>query len=274
MLEGEVAIVTGGGQGIGRGIVDCLAAEGANVAIVDLNGETAARTAAELEAAGHRSLALEANVTDAADVERAVAEVLGTFGKIDILVNDVGGGVRQRRPEGKPRGEPLTFIDIDEEAWDGTFELNAKTQFLMCRAVVPHFIGRRYGKIVNIGSRLAVIPDPALFTYCVAKAAVVSFTRNLAMELTEHNINVNCVCPGDVLTPVIERAFNRAIEANPANRDKTPEDLFTEVAGPRTALGRIQSPEDMGNAVVYLASEDAQNITGQALYVDGGQTMV
>ena len=94
------------------------------------------------------------------------------------------------------------------------------------------------------------------------------------MELTEHNINVNCVCPGDVLTPVIERAFNRAIEANPANRDKTPEDLFTEVAGPRTALGRIQSPEDMGNAVVYLASEDAQNITGQALYVDGGQTMV
>jgi|TARA_Y100000310_G_scaffold345704_1_gene468528 meso-butanediol dehydrogenase/(S,S)-butanediol dehydrogenase/diacetyl reductase len=272
-LEGRVAVVTGGGQGIGEGIVRCLANEGADVVVVDLNGDTAAKVADEVVALGRKSLAIQSDVTDSEQVGQTVQEIIDSFGQIDILVNDVGGGVRGKRPRTRPAGSRQTFVDIDEDVWDRTFELNAKTQFLMCRAVVPHFLKQESGKIVNIGSRLAVIPDPQLFTYCVTKAAVVHFTSLLATELAPHNINVNCVCPGDVLTPNIARIFERAIENNPDAKGKTPEEMFLDIAKPRIPMQRLQTPEDMGNAVVFLVSEDARNITGQALYVDGGQVM-
>ena len=272
-LEGKVAIVTGGGQGIGEGIVRCLADDGADVAVVDLNGDTAAKVADEVKAMGRRSHAIQSDVTDSEQIDQAVQEIIDTFGQIDILVNDVGGGVRAKRPQARPPGTRQTFVDIDEDVWDRTFELNAKTQFMMCRAVVPHFLKQGSGKIVNIGSRLAVIPDPQLFTYCVTKAAVVHFTSLLATELAPHNINVNCVCPGDVLTPNIARMFERAIQNNPEAEGKTQADMFLDIAKPRIPMQRLQTPEDMGKATVFLVSEDARNITGQALYVDGGQVM-
>jgi NAD(P)-dependent dehydrogenase (short-subunit alcohol dehydrogenase family) len=273
-LEGKVAIVTGGGQGIGRGIVHCLAEEGADVAIVDINEETSSRVADEVSSMRRKSLVVRADVTDSAQVEQAVQKVIDTFGRIDILVNNTGGGVYVK--SSKPREERLGLrcVDSEEEEWDKTFDLNAKSQFLMCRAVIPHFVKQQSGKIVNIGSRLAKLIDRTLSIYSAAKAAAVHYTRHVARELARYNINVNCVCPGDVLTPNIEGVFKRVAERNPDAQGKTPEELFLEVAGPRMTFKRLQTPEDMGRAVVFLASEDAKNITGQALYVDGGQTFI
>jgi len=165
-------------------------------------------------------------------------------------------------------------VNIEEDVWDGIFELNVKTQFLMCRAVVPHFLKQESGKIVNIGSWLAQRPgNTQLFAYSVAKSAVLHFTRMLATELADHNINVNCVCPGDVLTPAIERGFEQRIQSSPELEGKTPRELFTEIIKPRTPLKRLETPEDIGHTVAFLASEDARNITGHSFFVDGGQVM-
>lgn len=273
-FEGKVAIVTGGGQGIGEGIVRCLAEEGADVVIADRNEETAAKVASDVEALGRKSLAIQMDATNSQQVDQAVQTIADSFGRIDILVNNVGGGVRVKRTKPREERTGLRCVDTEEEEWDKTFDLNVKTQFLMCRAVVPHFVKQQGGKIVNIGSRLAKQVDIPLSIYCTAKAAVVHYTRHLALELGPHNINVNCVCPGDVLTPNIEAAFERAAQVNPDSKGKTPEQLFLQVAGPRMAFDRLQTPEDMGHAVVFLASEDARTITGQALYVDGGQTFL
>jgi len=273
-LEGKVAIVTGGGQGIGQGIVQCLAEEGADLAVVDLNEDAARKVAGEVEAIGRKSLAIKADVTDSKQVGRAVRETMDTFGEIDILVNNVGGARAVQGLTGVPPGTRRQFIDIEEAEWDMFFEVNVKTQFLMCRAVVPHLMEKRSGKIVNIGSWLGQRPGLIqLFAYSVAKAAVVHFTRLLATELAEHNINVNCVHPGDVLNPTKERMFTQRIQADPDAKGKTPEDLFMEIAGPRRPIKRLEKPEDIGHAVVFLASEDARNITGHSLNVDGGQVM-
>jgi meso-butanediol dehydrogenase/(S,S)-butanediol dehydrogenase/diacetyl reductase len=273
-LEGKVALVTGGGQGIGRGIVHCLAEEGADVAIADMNEETAGTTAEEVTAMGRQSLVVTGNVTDSSQVDSIIQKPIDTFGRIDILVNNVGGGVRVKRTKPKEERTGIILADAEEEAWDKTMDLNAKSQFLMCRAIIPHFVEQKAGKIVNIGSRLSRQLDLSLALYCVSKAAVISYTKHLALELAQYNINVNAVCPGDVLSPNIERAFQMGIDANPDNKGKTPEDMFNELAGPRIAFNHIQTAEDMGRATTFLVSEDAKNITGQALYVDGGQTFI
>lgn len=273
-LEGKVAIVTGGGQGIGEGIVRCLAEEGADVAILDLNAEPAGKVAEDITAMGRKGMAIQADATDSRQIADAIRKIVDIFGKIDILVNNIGGGVRVKRTIPREERTGIQCVDAEEEAWDKTMDLNAKTQFLMCRAVIPHLLKQGEGKIVNIGSRLARQVDIPLSIYCTAKAAVIQYTNHLALELAPHGINVNCVCPGDVMTPKIEAAFARAGEVNPDSKGKTPEELFLQVAGPRMAFNRIQTPEDMGRATVFLASDDARTITGQALYVDGGQTFL
>jgi NAD(P)-dependent dehydrogenase (short-subunit alcohol dehydrogenase family) len=240
-----------------------------------MNEKTAGAVADEIKAMGRKSLALQANVANSKQVDRVVREAVGEFGKIDILVNDVGGGTSaKRRTAATPPPTARRFVDIDEADWDATFELNVKTQFLMCRAVAPYMMEKRSGKIVNIGSWLGHRPgNIQLFAYSVAKGAVLHFTRLLATELAEYNINVNCVSPGDVLTPRIEQRFRERIEADPAFAGKTPGELFTDVIKTRTALQRLQTPEDMGRTVAFLASEDARNITGHIIFVDGGQVM-
>ena len=273
-LEGKVAMVTGGGRGIGQGIVHCLAEEGADVVIVDILEDNAAKVAGEVKEMGRQSMAIKADITDSTQVGRVVKETMDAFDKIDILVNNIGGAARVKSTKAKEERTGLRCVDTEEEEWDRTLDLNAKTQFLMCRAVVPHFLKQESGKIVNIGSRLARQVDVPLSLYCVSKAAVVHYTKHLATELASHNINVNCVCPGDVLTPKIEAIFERVAQTDPDAKGKTPEELFLQVAGPRMAFNRLQTPEDMGRAVVFLVSEDARNITGQALYVDGGQTFL
>jgi NAD(P)-dependent dehydrogenase (short-subunit alcohol dehydrogenase family) len=274
-LEGKVAIVTGGGQGIGEGIARCIGEEGADVAIIDRREDTAQTVAADIEKMGRKAMAVEADATNNEQVVAAVQQIADAFGKIDILVNNLGGGgVRVKRTIPKEARTGLRCVDSEEAAWDNIMDLNAKSVFLMCRAVVPYFLKQKSGKIINIGSRLARQVDIPLSLYCTAKAAVVHYTNHLALELAPYGINVNYVGPGDVLTPNIEAGFRRAAEVNPAAKGKTPEALFLEVAGPRMAFNRIQTPEDMGRATVFLASADARAITGQTLYVDGGQTFL
>jgi NAD(P)-dependent dehydrogenase (short-subunit alcohol dehydrogenase family) len=263
-LEGKVAIVTGGGQGIGRGIVQCLAEEGADVAIIARHAETARKAAAETKALGRKALAIAANITKNEDVTRAVKATIDTFGKVDILVNNVGGG-----------SVPIAmFMDLKGPEWNQTFELNIKTQVAMCRAVVPYFIKQKSGKIVNISSVGGKRPAPRNSCYGATKAGVIYFSRALAVELAEHNINVNCVCPGGVFTPTYAKLIKDYIMPGVAGTEgMTAREFFSNRMASRMPLKRELTPEDVGHAVAFLVSEDARNITGVSLDVDGGSAM-
>ncbi len=267
-LEGKVAIVTGGGAGIGRGIVLCLAEEGADVAVIDINRDTATKVAAEVKALGRKSLAIEADLTDKKKVTQAVRDIINTFGKIDILVNNVGGLGKTHLAR-----TSIRFIDQEEAEWDENYELNLKTTVLMNRAVAPYFIKQKSGKIVNIASVAGKINYPEIMAYSAAKASVISFTRTLAMELAEDNINVNCICPGAIYTAFAEARAAQFVRLHPDAKGMTPREYFNKFFLSGTPLKREVTPEDIGRAVVFLVSEDARIITGQSLNVDGGSRM-
>ncbi|MFC1920178.1 SDR family NAD(P)-dependent oxidoreductase [Chloroflexota bacterium] len=278
-LENKVAIVSGGGAGIGLGITLCLAGEGADVVIVDINNTTAETAADEVKKLGRSSLAIAADATDEKQVAEIVRKTLETFGRLDILVNNVGGEARVYNE--KP-GQPYS----EEKEWDDTIELNLRTTMLMCHAVAPHFVEQKSGKIVNIASiggrpSSGINRAPAgmrgsgtefspMMSYGVAKAGVIQFSRLMALQLAEFNINVNCICPGVLYTPMYERSVPRRIAANPEAEGMTPREYFDNYIAPLVPLKREQTPEDIGNAVLFLVSEDSRNITGQALNVDGG----
>ena len=269
-LKGKVAIVTGGGQGIGEGIVQCLAEEGADIAIIDINADTATKVAADVKSMGRKSLAVEADLTDNNRVEKAVRDTLDFFGKIDILVNNAGG-----YPMDTLEGATgLRIIDRTGEEWDRLYELNLKTQVLMCRAAVPHMMKQKSGKIVNISSISAVTPSAQLICYAVAKAGVVHYSRTLARDLAGDNINVNCICPGVLYTPLWEKGAAALGQFNPQTAGMKPREFFDTVLVPQVPLRREQTPEDIGRAVVFFVSEEARNITGQTLDIDGGMAFV
>ena len=279
-LEGKVAIVTGGAAGIGQGITLCLAEEGADVAIIDISRETATKVADEVKSLGRKSLVIVADAADSKQVDQAVRKIVETFGKIDILVNNVGGESRfyQERI-----GQPY----LEEEEWDDTIELNLKTTMIVSRAVAPYFVKQKSGKIVNISSIGGRSPagrgrtSPVgmgregsafspMMSYGVAKAGVIQFTRLLALQLAEYNVNVNCICPGVLYTPLYERSVPRRTQSIPETKGMTPREYFDKYIAPLVPLKREQTPEDIGHAVVFLVSEEARNITGQSINVDGG----
>ena len=283
-LEGKTAIVTGGGRGLGRGIVLCLAEEGADVAIIDIDGGNAKAVADEVKSLGRGSLAIQADVIDDAQVVKVVQDVLDFFGKIDILVNNVGGS---REKKILP-----SFIERTEEEWDDTYEANLKSHVLITRVVVPHLIKQQSGKIVNISSIAGKMAGTMVMPYAAFKAGVISFTKSLAQELGPNNINVNCICPGIIYTPLWDMRATRTVEAISEARARgekvvgnfnvaqieegiTPREFFLRnvVEGGRTPLRREQTPEDIGHAVVFFVSDYAINVTGQALNVDGGLCM-
>lgn len=260
-LEGRVAIVTGGGQGIGRGIVQCLAEEGADVAILTKSGSSGEKAAEEVKGLGVKALSIKADVTNEDDVKRAVQETLDTFGKIDILVNSVGGGsVNIAR-----------FLDLKGPEWDETFALNVKSAVHTCRAVVPHFLKQGSGRIVNLssigGKKASVMNAP----YGSTKAAVIYFTKALAMELGSQHINVNCICPGGVFTPTFAKLIDdHMIRPDAKEKGMTPRQFFDKFIIASSPFKREITPEDIGRATVFLVSEDAKNITGQTLNITAG----
>jgi len=279
-LEGRIAVVTGGGAGIGEGICRCLGEEGADVAVVDISRENAERVVEEVRRLGRKAAPFIADVTGSGTVDRVVREILDTFGRIDILVNNVGGEARFY--EEKP-GESY----LEEKEWDDTVRLNLKSTMLMCRAVMTHLIAQKSGKIVNIasiggrppwgmgrggsgGMAGAGAEFSPMMSYGVAKAGVIQFTMSLALQLAEHNVNVNCICPGALYTPLYERSAVRRIQATPGAEGMTPRQFFDRYVAPIIPLKREQTAEDIGRAVVFFTSEDARNITAQTINVDGG----
>ena len=274
-LEGKVAVVTGASRGIGRGVALCLAGDGADVVACARTLSDVEKVAAEVRALGRRALAVEADVTDASQVARVVQDTLSDLGKIDILVNNVGGGRRETEGKGgevSPRGTGI--VDLEDEDWDNVYRVNLKSAVYLCKAVVPQMRTQKGGKIINISSVAAKIGDSNRMAYSAIKGAVVIFTRALARELARDNINVNCICPGLIYTPLWERAAEHFWRTVPSYRElKEPKDVFLRYVKRLVPLGREQTVEDIGHLVAFLASEEAQNITGQSINVDGGMVM-
>ncbi|MBN2074233.1 MAG: SDR family oxidoreductase [Dehalococcoidales bacterium] len=280
-LEGKIAAVTGGGAGIGEGIVKCLAEEGADVVVIDISKENAEKVSADVKTMGRRSTAIIANVTEKDQADHALQQILDTFGRIDVLVNNVGGESKYYYEE---PGEDYS----EEKEWDDTIRLNLRATMLMTRAVSPLFVNQKSGKIVNIssigGRPMAGGPPPGggmsgreaalspMTSYGVAKAGVIQFSRLMALQLAPYNVNVNCVCPGVLYTPLYERSAPRRIQSTPGAEGLSYREYFDKYVASRVPLGREQTPEDIGRAVVFLSSEEARNITGQSINVDGGST--
>ena len=262
-LQDKVAVVTGGGGGMGRGICACLTREGADVVVSDLDLERAGETVAAAEQAGRRGLAVKGDVTSEADCAEVVRQALERFGQVDIVVNNAGHfGANLALP----------FTNLTGEDWDENFDVHVKGPFFMCKAVASHMMERRYGKIVNISS-ISAKRDPVFVPpYAAAKNALLNLTRIVAKELGPYNVNVNAVCPGLVWTPFWERLAPMMAQQDPARAGQDPRQVFDEFAG-SAVLGRPQTPEDVGNLVAFLASEEACNITGQSIHVDGGIAM-
>ncbi|GIX48905.1 MAG: oxidoreductase [Candidatus Tectimicrobiota bacterium] len=258
-LQGKTAIVTGGGGGIGRAIALCLAREGANVCLSDVQLEGAQRVAQEVEALGRRTLVVPCDVARWPEVEQLAAKTLEAFGQIDILVNNAGIFT--------PLGLP--FLNNTEEDWDRAYAVNVKAHFLTCKAVVPHMMARRYGKIINIASIAGQLGSTTSPPYSVSKGAVITFTRCLARDLAPYNINVNAICPGLLWTPMWHY-IAESLAQKGTLAGLTPRQIFEKRVQEWVPLQREQTPEDIGHAVVFLASEEARNITGHALNVDGG----
>jgi len=263
-LSGRVAIVTGGSRGNGRGIALALARDGANVVIADVLETEARKVAEEIEELGREALVVKTDVTNWDQVQEMVKKTLNKFGKIDILVNNVGINIM-----------PLLFIDFSEKEWDAIFDINVKSMFFCTKAVLPHMIKQKSGKIINISSMVGKKAMETEVPYCASKAAVIGLTQGLALELGKHNINVNAICPGVVFTEATKKiAIGMAkAEGRTITTDEEAKEYLETLAKKGAPLGRLQTTEDIGNMAAFLASDDAKNITGQAFNVCGGMQM-
>jgi NAD(P)-dependent dehydrogenase (short-subunit alcohol dehydrogenase family) len=264
-LEDRVVIVTGGARGIGAGVAECLAAEGARIGVLDIDGEEAERTAKTLPT---DSLGLAADVSDEETAGAAISRAAEHFGRLDGLVNNAGGG---NRKTALANGPP--FTRVQQEGWDEQMTLNLRTTFAASKAAIPFLTQDGGGAIVNVSSIAGITASPGMPAYAAAKAAVLSLTRSLALELGPSDVRVNAICPGFLYTrawEVIAKGMQKGI---PRYKDMTPRDVFLDVVKRQTPLGREQTPEDVGKLTAFLVSDDSRNITGQIIALDGGITL-
>jgi len=251
LLPNKVAIITGGASGIGKGIALKFAQEGCSVVIADIMEKEALSTVDEIAKAGRKSLFIRCDVTSNRQVQDMVEQVIREFQKIDILVNNAGG----------ISSSTGAIEDVSEEQWDKTLNLNLKSQFLCCKAVVPHMKAKRYGKIINMSSIGAISPPVSFIHYHAAKAGVLGITCNLAVELASFNINVNAILPGPVRTQFW----------NPLTKELPSEDAFFKDLGKKEVpMQRVGTPEDIAGTALYLASELSSFVTGESIFVSGG----
>lgn len=242
-LDNRIAIVTGAGQGIGAGIATKLAAEGATVVVTDLNEETATATAATL---GNGSIGLRTDVTDRGSVDAMVDRVVAEFGRVDVLVNNAGWD----------KGEP--FVDSVPETWDRIIQINLYGVLNTSKKVLPLMAEQGSGKVVNLGSDAGRVGSSGEAVYSAAKGGVIAFTKAMAREMARAKVNVNCVCPGPTDTALFASMGG---------------DKLREALQKAIPLRRLGQPEDLANAVAFLASDEASFITGQTVSVSGGLTM-
>jgi NAD(P)-dependent dehydrogenase (short-subunit alcohol dehydrogenase family) len=266
-LENKIAVVTGGARGIGAGIASCLIAEGASVAVVDLDGPEAEKLAGSL---GGPALGLAADVSQDSEIGAAVERAAEEFGGIDILVNNAGAGTGREDPS---EFAGPGFENHSQAAWDAQIANNLRTTFAATKVTIPHLRARGGGSIINIASIAGLMPSPQLAAYGAAKAGVIHLTRTLALELAPHDIRVNAICPGFLWTRAWEGLAAMMKFTVPELREAEPRDIFLSVVEQGVPLKREQTPEDIGKLVSFLVSDDAVNITGQEIKVDGGITL-
>lgn len=243
-LKNKIAIVTGSRRGIGKSIALELAKEGAKVVISDIDLKECQNVCDEIKKIGSDAIAVNCDVSKKRDADAMVKRVIQKFKKIDILVNNAG--VVLMKP----------FVQMTEKDWDFVLDINLKGVFLCTNAVVKQMIKQKSGKIISVASIAGEVGFMNTSAYCASKAGIINLTRELAMELSPHNINVNAVAPGVIATKMTE--------------DMLKDKKTKEVLLASTPLGRVGQPEEIGKAVVFLASDDSNFITGHTLVVDGG----
>jgi len=244
-LNGKTALVTGAAQGIGRDIALGLAADGADVAICDVNLEAAQKTAAEIEGKGRKSLAVKANVASSGDVTAMIDQVVEKFGRIDILVNNAG------------ITRDGLILRMKDEDWDLVLSINLKGAFLCTKAALKHMSKQRTGTIINIASIVGAMGNAGQANYVASKAGLIGLTKTIAREYANRNVTANAVAPG-----FIDTAMTQALSEN----------VRAELSK-QIPLGRLGSSEDVANAVRFLASPASAYITGQVIHVNGGMYM-
>jgi NAD(P)-dependent dehydrogenase (short-subunit alcohol dehydrogenase family) len=247
-FEGKVVLLTGGAHGIGRATAIRFAEAGASVAVCDVQEDKGRETVSLIEGAGGRALFVRCDVTSAADCETAVNKTVETFGGIDVLFNNAG---ITRRAD---------VVETTEEEWDAVMAVNVKSMFLMSKYAVPQLIERGGGSIVNTASGWGIVGGANAVSYCASKGAVVLLTKAMACDHGKDNIRVNCVCPGDTDTPMLRN------EARQLGLEE--EALVNE--GHLRPLGRVGKPDEIADAVLYLASDASSFVSGTSLIVDGG----
>jgi 3-oxoacyl-[acyl-carrier protein] reductase len=244
-LEGRVALVTGGARGIGRAIATAFSEEGAAVAVADLDQQEASATAARIVAAGGQAVAIGGDLTDPARAEQIVAETVSALGGLHVLVNNAGIGTS------------CPVLEMSVETWQRMLDHNLSSVFYCTRAALPHLVERRYGRIINIASQLALKGGVELAHYCAAKAGVLGLTKALARELAPYGITVNAIAPGPVETDMLAALSDQWRAAKLAE----------------LPMGRFGRPDEIAPTAVLLASEDGAYYTGSTLNVSGGDVM-
>lgn len=250
-FDGKIVVVTGGASGIGKAAVVEFLGEGASVVVIDRSKEGIAEVEKEFRTKGLEPMMLAGDVTSAADVGRMVGEVMRKHGRIDVLFNNAGILV-----EG-------TVEEVSEADWDRIMSVNVKGPFLMSKAVVPVMLAQGAGVIVNNASCSGLVGDRGAVAYNTSKGAVVLMTKCLALDYADRGIRVNCVCPGEIETPMFMQEVSR--------RGVSVDEYRKEICAVHP-IGRLGRPEEVAKAVVFLASEESSFITGTALSVDGGYT--
>jgi NAD(P)-dependent dehydrogenase (short-subunit alcohol dehydrogenase family) len=241
-IENKVAIVTGGGGGIGSAVVRRFAREGAKIIIADIDGESAQAVGAELSAQRVDAVPIVTNVTKKQSVDDMVRAALERWSRIDILVNVAGGAER------------IAVVDMTAAQWDDVVDMNLKSVFLCSQATLPAMLKQKYGKIVNISSIYGFTGNATRSSYAAAKAGVAAFTKSLALEVVNDGINVNAVAPGRVTTPRVRNRYS---------------DEAWAAAVAQIPMGRAGTPEEIASAVLFLAGDENKYITGQTIHVNG-----
>lgn len=255
-LEGQAAIVTGAGRGIGRAIALELASMGADVVVAEMNEENGERVAEEVRALGRRAIALRTDVTRRADLEAMARRTVAELGRIDVLVNNAG--IYRAAPP----------LEVDDEHWDAVMAINAKALFVASQVVLPSMVAAKRGTIINLASMAGKLGTATSLVYAASKSAVISITRSLALSFAADGIRVNCVCPGFVKTDMwtqVEQGVSRVLGS-------TPEEINRQRLA-QIPLKRWEQPEDVARVVGFLASDKSGYITGEAVNVSGGLVM-
>jgi meso-butanediol dehydrogenase / (S,S)-butanediol dehydrogenase / diacetyl reductase len=255
-LQGQVAIVTGAGRGIGRATALELARLGADIVIAELDQTGAKRTSEEVGALGRRAVVAQTDVTSRADLRAMVDRAKADFGRIDILVNNAG------------IYRAAATLDVTEEHWDAIMTINAKAVFFATQAVLPVMLAQKRGSIVSLASMAGKIGSKTNLPYNASKAAVISMTKSLALAHAADGIRVNCVCPG-----FVETDMWTAVARDQGKLLGMTAEEFTRQRASQVPLGRMEKPEDVAHVIAFLAGPRSGYMTGQALSVDGGLVM-